>query len=105
MEEFAVALGLYTTDEVRQPIYTESIHTLPDDQMRHWWRAVSDTPMPPDDSSGLASSIRDPLHRYILYYIILYYIILYYIILYYIILYYIILFCFILSCCTGTYIG
>ncbi|XP_076944354.1 uncharacterized protein LOC143614957 [Bidens hawaiensis] len=69
MEEFAIALGLYTTEDITAPVYTQSIHESPDDVLRCFWTAISDTPWPIKNGQfepdAKASSIRDPLHRLI----------------------------------------
>ena len=72
MEELGVALGLYTREEVTQPIYTQAVHHMAADELRVFWRQISDTVMSPADTARPSSEIRDPLHRYV--YFILYFI-------------------------------
>ncbi|KAK9062062.1 hypothetical protein SSX86_019247 [Deinandra increscens subsp. villosa] len=61
LPEFAWRTGLYTEAEVQQPLFTESIHTLPDDELKNFWPAIGDRHLAGDSK---ASDIRDPLYRY-----------------------------------------
>ncbi|KAK9064754.1 hypothetical protein SSX86_016136 [Deinandra increscens subsp. villosa] len=61
LPEFAWRTGLYTEAEVQQPLFTESIHTLPEDELKNFWPAIGDRQLTGDSK---ASDIRDPLYRY-----------------------------------------
>ena len=63
MEQFAVCLGLYTEDEVRQPLYTEAVYHTAKDVLQQWWTVIGDGRHA--DASTKATAIRDPMYRYL----------------------------------------
>ncbi|KAL8218159.1 hypothetical protein R6Q57_021532 [Mikania cordata] len=62
LAEFGNALGLYTEEELKMPIYTSAIHTADDAVVSAWWPRIGDDPFV---RAARVTRIRDPLIRYL----------------------------------------
>ncbi|KAL8201432.1 hypothetical protein R6Q57_012771 [Mikania cordata] len=60
LAEFGSALGLYTEQELKMPIYTTTIHTADDAVVSAWWPWISDEPFV---RAARVTRICDPLIR------------------------------------------